>query len=400
MKTPIMTHAAPSGAGPDAAQTRYAPFAAGNQTASWTTSLTSARTPMPIACTISDASLYFASAVSTGNWVCTLMKNGVATSVTGTITTGNLLTLTGTETFIAGDDVCWRLVGNSATPAQVALQLSCVCTGGLAGRTVNFAAGAASSGAQFMALSAFNSTARTDAETRIPSPTSFTVDGAHVRLSAAPGVGNSKIVTVHKNGSATAATVTISGTDVTGSISGAGVTFVQGDLINLAVTVTGTPTSSLTFCGLDIRPSIDGESLMLGAFTSSQSNVSTVYNSVNGQQGGGTGTESGTYNRAPIAFVARKMAAVTSTAPTSGRSRTYTFRVNAASSALQAAISNTATTAADNANSAAVAAGDFLALANAPSGSPAANTYSQVGIVAFVQPVGGSGGLLTLGVGA
>lgn len=403
MQTPIMTHAGPTGSAPSETQTRYAPMAAGAQTTSWTTSQSQARTPVAVAGTFADGVARFPVAILTGSFTVTLQKNGVDTSLTGTITTGTDLTLTGSATVAAGDDVCWRVTGAASTgqgPANV-IQIACGFTAASSGQSVIFAAGANSASTRYMSPGAFNSASRTDNETRVPMPTAGVINSLYVSLSAAPGVGNSKVLTVHKNGSATGITVTISGAATTGNITAQNISWVQGDVINIVETIAGTPSASLTFCGLDWVPATTGEALLFSAFTSAQATGSAVYTNVNGQQGGGTATESAVYNIAPVAFTAKKLCAVTSTAPGAAKSRTFTLRKGGASQSLSAAIAGAATTtAADNSNEVSVAVGDLLAFLNNPAGTPAANTYSQISVVAYIAPAAATRAnrLTTLGV--
>jgi hypothetical protein len=70
-----------------------------------------------------------------------------------------------------------------------------------------------------------------------------------ISLVTAPGASKSRTFTVRKNGVATSAVVTISGTDTTGSWSGS-VDFAAGDLISLESVPTGTPAASLEDHGL------------------------------------------------------------------------------------------------------------------------------------------------------
>lgn len=401
MQTPIMVMAGPTSAGPDGAATRYAPFAAGSQTSFWTTSLGDTRTPIATAGTISGCVVKFPTTITSGSFVVTLMHNGSASSVAGTITTGNDLTLTGTLVVAAGDDLAWRFVG-SGSQTQTVVQVSCIFTATTSGQSTIFAVGASSAGTRYIAPGAYSAAARTDNETRSPIAAAGVTNSLYVRLSAAPGVGNSKIVTLYKNGSATAITVTISGTNSTGNITAQNISLAQGDVINLVETVTGTPTSSLTQCGLDWVPTTSGESLQFSAFTALQSASSAVYGNANGQFGGGTATESSVYNLAPCDFTAKKMFAVTSTAPGSGKSRAFTLRKSGASTSLVATISDANTTAADNADTPAIVAGDLLTILNTPTGTPAANSYSQIGWASYIvpsAPAGSAGSLLLLGVG-
>lgn len=79
----------------------------------------------------------------------------------------------------------------------------------------------------------------------------ITITGIRAELSAAPGAGRSRTITLRKNSSDTAITLTIADSDTTGSFTTSpGVTITAGDLWNLACTETNAPGSTSGNCAV------------------------------------------------------------------------------------------------------------------------------------------------------
>jgi hypothetical protein len=77
-----------------------------------------------------------------------------------------------------------------------------------------------------------------------PWPLAGTFRNLTVRVAIAPGVGNSRIYTLVKNGSNTSLAVTISGTDTEGELQGVDVSVAAGDSITLKTTPVDGPTGT------------------------------------------------------------------------------------------------------------------------------------------------------------
>ncbi|KKK82517.1 hypothetical protein LCGC14_2802600, partial [marine sediment metagenome] len=84
----------------------------------------------------------------------------------------------------------------------------------------------------------------TDEEERRQLTLGTTLHNLYIRLSAAPGVGKSWVFTVRRNNTDTALTVTISGTDTTGSDTSNEAVFVDDDYMSLSCTPSGTPAAA------------------------------------------------------------------------------------------------------------------------------------------------------------
>src|SRR3990167_6321017 len=112
-----------------------------------------------------------------------------------------------------------------------------------------------------------------------------TVKTFYVELRTAPGAVTTRTFTLRKNGSNQSLTVTISGTDTTGSDLSNSFTVVAGDRLTISSTVTGTPAASVVFWSMLFDSSTAKRSILNG----NRSTISTtVGNYVS--LGGHTGT--------------------------------------------------------------------------------------------------------------
>ncbi len=384
MDTPVLCLAGPT-TGPSNSAVRYIAMAAGFSQSSWQTAIGSTNTPFRGAGTIASIRMRFPVAITTGSYELALMVGGAAVA-TGTITTGNTLTIAGPVSIADLDLCCWRLTPTGTPDAQTVVQISYVFTATTSGKSIIFASHAAGTAAQYMQPGAISSTTRTDANTRVPMPTPGVIDGMAVSVGTAPGVGNSRIYTLYKNGSSTALTVTISGTNTTGNMTGAAISFANTDVWNLRLEITGTPASTQSNLSLDWAPTTDGEFLFFGTQTSAQSTAAARTTNLNGGGSGSNTTESDAANLSPTTFSLRKLFVTTDVAPGAGKSRTCAVRLGGVTQSLSAAIADTNVAANDGSNSASIVAGDIVNFINTPAGTPAANAYTAFGVVGFIAP--------------
>ncbi len=361
-------------------------MSAGFSQSSWQTAIANANTPIKGAGTISSIRAIFPVSITTGSYQLDLMINGAAVA-TGTISTGTTLNIAGPVSVADLDLACWRLTPTGTPDVQTVVQISFVFTATATGKSIIFASHAAGAAAQYLQPGAISSTTRTDANTRVPQPTPGVIDGMAVSLGTAPGVGNSRIYTLYKNGILTALVVTITGTNTTGSVTSAAVSFTNTDVWNIRLEIIGTPASTQGNLSLDWAPTTDGESLFFGTQTSAQSTSAARTTNLNGGGSGSNTTESDAANLAPVAFTLRKLFMTTDVAPTGAtKSRTGAVRLGGVTQALSAAIVDTATAANDSVNSVSVAQGNIVNFINTPANTPVANTYTAFAVVGFISP--------------
>jgi len=224
-----------------------------------------------------------------------------------------------------------------------------------------------------------------------------TLQNLRVRLFSAPGTGNSIAFTVMVNGVASTLTLTISGTDITGADTSNTVAVAAGDTLALRSVPSSTPTVGPSEWGLELDPTIDGESpQMLVQNNGTISNASVNYGFPTGQFGDWNGTANQTFSTtesscrsvSSVAFTMKDMHFSVNTAPGSGNSWTLIGRINGADTAITTSISGTATVATpDTTNDVSVADNVAVALNLTPASSPTSGVIYRFSFVAFVSQV-------------
>lgn len=211
-----------------------------------------------------------------------------------------------------------------------------------------------------------------------------------VSLSAAPGVGNSRVFTVWLNGSATAHVLTISGAATTGTLTFSQ-TLAAADRQSVKHTITGTPAASVMSGAAAFTSSVANAWNMCGwCFTSIAAAGGTVFMYPAGDLNSNipTTTESDWRFRAPIrGFSIYGLRGALGAAPGSGKSWAYTVRLNAADSAQTISIADAATTAGPSAGAAvAIVSGDFIGFEFTPTSSPASTVTEAWALIASTSP--------------
>lgn len=401
MQTILMTHAGPS-TGPSNSALRYGPFGAGNGASTWSTGLSSANVTIPIAGTIGNIVARFPVSITTGSYQLSLMVNDVAV-LSGTISTGTSLTVAGTASIAAGDRVCWRLTPTSTPDTQTVVQIGCTFDSTTPGKSLLFSSVTTGTTEGYIPFNSSTGPSGTDIPRRCVFPTGGVIDEFRVRLSAAPGTTTSRTFTLYKNGAPTGLTVTLGSGDTTGTASGTSVSFSAGEYGNIRCEHTaGTPATSFISIGTVWTPTISGEGLIFGLWTSSQDAAAARVTNINGSANGSQSTASNVYNIAPAAFTLRKVYAMTDVAPGASKSRAVQVQVSGATQSTPiVTIDGSETTDFDTTNTLSVSSGDLLNWIVTPSGTPTANTALCAGAVAFTgsAATGNLNDLLLLGVG-
>jgi len=231
-------------------------------------------------------------------------------------------------------------------------------------------------------------TTRTD--TAIPMSLAGTFDLLYAEVAAAPGAGKSWAITFNTNGTDSSVTCAISGTsrtcnDVTHSSA-----TIRGDRVTWKVVPSGTPTASTLSIGMRFRPTNRGEFPLIGNTFNAISNTASSYTRISGGNDNNL-----TENVAISTFTSRSPGLIiksanysVSTAPSAGRSYTYTLRRNFAdpTGGPSATISGTSTTAQSD-GYIVVADGDVLVNRLTPSGTPTAGMFHSCYTGYFTQPL-------------
>ena len=241
----------------------------------------------------------------------------------------------------------------------------------------------------YVALAGATGARSTHTDTRIPMSLAGTFDLLYAEVAAAPGVGKSWTITMQTNGSDSTITCSISGTntkcnDVTHSSA-----TIRGDQIVWKVVPSGTPTASTLSIGMRFTPTNRGEFPIIGNTFNAISNTASSYTRIAGGNDNNATenlTTSTTTSRAPGLIVKNGTYSVT-TAPSAGKSYTYTLRRNFTdpTGGPSATISGTSTTAQSD-GYVVVTDGDVLTTRLTPSGTPTAGMFHSCYTGFFTQP--------------
>lgn len=217
-----------------------------------------------------------------------------------------------------------------------------------------------------------------------PSPMDMTITDFAVVLEADPGSGGDGITfTITKNGTATAATVSIIEPATSATISGLSVSVSRGDVLEISSTAIVTPIGQRSNFGMAYTPGVAGESVI--GFVAGSGASDTPSGSATQYSDFGpitTGT-SFVWQNAPFSLGTSSVVGLTAwsiskllvdltNAPTSGKS--WTFGIYDSVSGARApsvTIADAATSGGDTTNTAALSAGSTVGIRSVPSGTPA-----------------------------
>ncbi len=332
------------------------------------------------------------SANATDTQTFTLKKNGSATALTLSITSGNSLgTVTGVDVSVAPGDTFSLLVVGAGTAQEVRSILEFEPT---AARASGYAT-SVSDQLTHATATRYNGAIRGDAQWASSSSLNSAnvcgvagvFDGLYLRLDAAPGAGTSYAFTIYKNdvaqdgaGGTPNTVVTVANAATTGNASFS-LTVAVGDLLELRCVPTGTPATVRAQYALAFTSTSAGYSHFCGRSSSLPSNSATTYN--NPSFRGGTrawdATETDDENLVGVtAFALRGLTVAMAGAPGGSASYTFSGRVNAASpaGAPSIAIVGAATAGTDTSGAMSLASGDTFSIQSVPASTPSSNAAS------------------------
>jgi hypothetical protein len=201
------------------------------------------------------------------SWTVTLVKNGVDTALTATMTGAPQTAedVTNVITVVAGDRVHWKIVPANTPAGTGIIKIGAVFTPDVAGEsigTVSLVNLTNTNNNAYSPPQAFNS-ASTSESTRygvMPSD-DYIVTKLRGYLSVAPGGAATRPFVLRKSSAFTALTFTISGANTTGDDTDAGIAYAKGNSITLLIQGTGTPAAAFgaVSCVFYAPPTLDGE---------------------------------------------------------------------------------------------------------------------------------------------
>lgn len=335
--------------------------------------------------TLSHLKVKVASAPTSGKSLAfTVMKNAVATTLTCTIADTNTTAedITHSVTVAAGDRLALRCVP-SGTPTVSATTFAMqyettTAKHAITNNTMRDVA-LTTNATRYEYLGAIrgNGWDATETNRNCLWNINATIKKVYVWLNAAPnGAGKSYTFTIMKNGSAEATSaVAITNAETTGNVTGLSIDVAPGDLLSMRCVPANNPDGVACLFSMAYEADTDGQWNIVGMDSFDTGVTDGQYlalNSVENQQSSATEADKQQMVGAATGSQAHRFTSLrtnVNVAPGATKSRTWTLRKNASTTALASTISGTDTSNTDT-ESIAIASGDLFAFlyneANAP----------------------------------
>lgn len=210
----------------------------------------------------------------------------------------------------------------------------------------------------------------TEENRQIYMPTGGAIKELRVSYGATVANPNTLIFTVRVNGSATSLTCTVTGGGSTCADTSNSATVAAGDLVVIEKATSGTVTNSLVRFSVLFDGSTSAESVFAGVTEDDLNATTTEYNAFYGRVAWGISETSRKTMISTGGTIKKLYVSLTGTADTA-KSYVFTVYKNGSSTSLTCTVSGASdTTCSDTSNSFSVAAGDYITIQSAPSGTP------------------------------
>ena len=337
----------------------------------WATAAATVQAPVSTAGTLKSLYVYFPSAPTAGkSWEMVIMKNGVATSLDCTVadTATTCSDTSDTVSLSAGDLISLRV-----TPAGT--PISSVPTWSLVFEPTTDNAFTYPATARVSTLSMVylapgttrDNMNATENNARFVAPIAGTFKDYLFDYSKKTSNAFAVTTTLRKNGADTAISCSISGTTYSCTDPDT-VTAAAGDRFSISDIMAGNNGTNYSRFALTFTPDTSGYFLLPASTDDVPSSSATEFLPIQAGDFNWSATESA-HQSVSNTMKIKGMTVLLTTAPSSGRTRTFTLRQNGADTSLSCTISNTDTTC-SAATDVVVEAGDLLATEATPSGTP------------------------------
>ena len=279
----------------------------------------------------------------------TLRKlTGAGRSVPGTAT-ALTLTISGTDTTgeavidaaISPGDVIVIECSPTSTPALSRVQITTTFVPTTANETVLLGGIVAGTVTRWIPFYALAGTLTSEDRGKLPLPTPGTFKNLYIDADDTSGSGNSRTITVRKNGTSTALAATMGAASDAASNTSDSFTGAIDDLLSMQLDITGTPSSNAVRVAMVFVPDNSGEFLSGIACGQDQHTTGLLYGPFHGSFAtGADGDAEVKVDQLALDITILKMYAHLEVAPGSGNSRTFTFRKNGTSSPMAVTVSD------------------------------------------------------------
>lgn len=323
------------------------------------------------------------------NLIFTLMKNGVATSLTCTVsgidseTTAN--DTSHTVSVSAGDDVYMRVFANDDMDET---RFSVVFSANTDSESVlMFTTGAnqldTSANSYLPVIGTSEKSTYEYVVQSLIASANITISDLRVALDNAPGSGKSFTFTVRKNGAGAGIATTISDTDTTGTDLVNTASYTAGDRICIYQTGSGASSTSRARISLKVESTAqDGRSLLSSVIDGDP--LTAQYGAVSGTSSTAltatTASQLVSIGDANLVTNIDDMYVYLTAAPGAGKSYTITLYKNGSPTTMTTTISDANTTGNDTAHPISISSGDDLYFVVSPTGTPA-DSWVSIGFI-------------------
>lgn len=329
-------------------------------------------------------------------WTYTVYKNGSSTSMTCAVSgASDTACADSTNTFtVAAGDYLHIVCAPTSAPNTVSVASDIAYTPDTSGDTIMYTNGPA----QINGPLNFGFNVSTNPgyqnlgedKTAIKIASAGTIDNLRVVLSSTMAAGTSMAYTLYKNGASTSLTCTTSAASSGCNDTSNSVSVSEGDKISiLQSALTGWPPNSNTRrISVNFSPTSSGEWISGLSQIDAVTDLSTTNTEYVGiQDASNPNTTSTNETDLARASTAKRIYVSLSTAPGSGKSRSFTLRQNNADTAITCTISDTATNC-NGASDVSISDNDLLNVKTVPTSTPAASDVT-VSLAEYIAPTGG-----------
>lgn len=353
------------------------------------------RNVVAVAGTFSKLYVQLDTAIATGSFTFSILKNGIASGIICTVSSGTTGSdLSNTFSVVASDTITFKSVPASTPTAQSAsFRWTLIFTATTSGESMVMGSTGTTNSTlnKFYQLQGCNTGNATEALAQIVMPTPGTFSNMYVDTNQSPGIGSTINITLVKNGTPSTLVAALTGNNTAASDTTHSVSVVAGDLISIQETELVSPLNGRTRWSLKWVPTTNGESIQTMGNPTDATSTLAYHNSVGGVNAF-TATQSQTYSLIQTCTV-KKLYVDLVAGPGAAKTRSYFLQQNGTSGAVTVVLTGAGTgagisTGNDTSNSVSFTAGDTIDLIDTVTALATLSSGSHFGYVTYISPGG------------
>lgn len=330
IQVPIMVGTATLSPPPNNA-VRYSCLTGSSRTGSWASSTSYPGTPVAVAGVFNNLRVRLPAALTgSQSWTFTLIKNGVATGLTCTVTSSGLVAsnTVNSVSVAPGDLVALESSPTNTPTTQTNIQFSLLFTSNGTSAPMFSSWNSMSTGeVAYGAPGSHNTGVQAIDSRNCNMPCSGSIKSLYFVCKNAPGTGETRVLKLLKNGADTGLSATISGTNTSANATFT-VNYTEGDILKLVQTCSANAAASLSACSLEWEPTNSGQIPLFSPGNGTMDGTTVQYGQLSSNTDNNNSIESNAQEIAPVNFTILKYKASIRTAPGAGASRVFNLRKN------------------------------------------------------------------------